>query len=152
MPERHLDEVYNVSPHLFIGAYWPRLNFKRMKKKGIVAIVNLMEDNLYDPRPLGFAYLYRGFPDETYPSHKYIDDIFDFIDDHIHRGGVLIHCAMGLSRSAGITIGYLMKQNPSWTWEQALDYVNESRSIYPALEIKESILDYFKSKDSYKQE
>lgn len=147
-----LDEVYKVSNRLFIGAYWPQLNFKRIKKKGIIAIVNLMEDNIYDPRSLGFAYLFKGFPDETYPSHDDLKDILNFIDTHIQKGGVLVHCAMGLSRSAGIIIAYLMKENPSWTWEQALEHVTQSRLIYPALEIRESVLDYFESKDGYRRE
>lgn len=152
MNEPNLDEVYKVEDRLYIGAYWPQLNFKRMKKKNIIAIVNLMEDNLYDPRPLGFAYLHRGFPDETYPSHAFLEDILKFIEVHIQKGGVLVHCAMGLSRSAGIIIAYLMKKHPSWKWEQALDYVNQSRSIYPAIQIKESILDYFESKEGHKRD
>jgi len=145
MSNQPLDEVYKVSKRLFIGAYWPRLNFERLKKKGIGAIVNVMEDNLYDPRSIGFAYLHEGFPDETYPSHNSLKEILDFIERNIQNGGVLVHCAMGLSRSAGIILAYLMKKNPSWSWDEALDYVNQSRSIYPALEIKESILDYFES-------
>jgi protein-tyrosine phosphatase len=147
MSQPELDEVYKVHPRLFIGAYWPQLVFARLKKRGIHAIVNLMEDNLYDPRPLGFSYLYKGFPDETYPPHEYIEEILHFIEKHIQKGGVLVHCAMGLSRSAGIILAYLMKENPSWTWDQALNYVNQTRRVYPAIEIRKSILDYFEAKE-----
>lgn len=152
MSQHELDEVYKVHPRLFIGAYWPQLNFERIKKKGIIAIVNLMEDNLYNPRPLGFAYLYKGFPDETYPSHEYIEDILDFIEEHIQEGGVLVHCAMGLSRSAGMILAYLMKENPSWSWDKAHNYVNRTRSVFPATEIKQSVLDYFESIDGTRRE
>lgn len=152
MSQPELDEVYNVYPRLFIGAYWPQLNFQRIKRKGIIAIVNLMEDNLYDPCSLGFTYLYKGFPDETYPSHEYIEDILDFIEEHIQEGGVLVHCAMGLSRSAGIVLAYLMKENPSWSWDKALTHVNQTRSVFPAIEIKQSILDYFESIEGHRRE
>ena len=140
MPD--LDDIYKVHRNLFIGAYWPRLNFEKFKKIGITAIVNLMEDNHYDPRPLGFAYLHRGFPDELYIPDGYLKDIIEFIDEHIKNGKVLVHCAMGISRSGGIVVAWLLKENPTWNWNDALEYVNKSRLIYPAIEIRESILEY----------
>ncbi|MFO7795532.1 MAG: dual specificity protein phosphatase family protein [Promethearchaeati archaeon] len=143
MKQPELDQIYKVHKNLYIGAYWPRLNFEKFKKIGITAIVNLMEDNLYNPVPLGFDYLFRGFPDDWYPPHKYLKDILEFIDEHIEKGKVLVHCAMGISRSGGIIMAWLLKEHPNWTWDDALDYVYKSRLIYPAIEIKESILDYF---------
>ncbi len=152
MNQPELDEVYRVHNNLYIGAYWPRLNFNKFKKESISAIVNLMEESLYDPRHLGFAYLHKGFPDETYPPHTYLKEILDFIDKHIQRGSVLVHCAMGISRSGAIVIAWLLKQYSHWTWEKALDYVSKSRSIYPALEIKKSILDYFELQEGRRRD
>ena len=140
-----LDQIYKVHENLYIGAYWPRLNFENFKKIGITAIVNLMEDNFYDPTALGFNYLYKGFPDEWYPPHSYLKETFSFIDQHIKTGKVLVHCAMGISRSGGIIIAWLLQENPNWSWNKALEYVNKSRLVFPAVEIKESILDYFES-------
>jgi protein-tyrosine phosphatase len=138
-----MDDIYKIQENLYIGAYWPRLNFNKIKKAKITAIVNLMEENLYTP-PDSYAYLYKGFPDETYISHDYLKEIFSFMDKHLIRknGKVLVHCAMGISRSGGIVVGWLLKKNPGWCWEDAMDYVSKSRQIYPALEIKDSILDY----------
>jgi len=150
MPE--MDDIYKVHKNLFIGAYWPRLNFKKFRKIGITAIVNLMEDNQYDPRPLGFAYLFRGFPDEWYIPDGYLKDIIEFIDEHIKNGKVLVHCAMGISRSGGVVIAWLLKENPNWSWNDALEYVNESRLIYPAIEIRESILEYLESVEGRRRE
>ena len=140
-----LDQIYKVHENLYIGAYWPRLNFENFKKIGITAIVNLMEDNFYDPTALGFNYLYKGFPDEWYPPHSYLKETISFINQHIKTGKVLVHCAMGISRSGGIIIAWLLKENPNWSWNDALEYVNKSRLVFPAVEIKESILDYFES-------
>ena len=150
MPE--LDDIYKVHKNLFIGAYWPRLNFKKFKNIGITAIVNLMEENHYDPRPLGFAYIHRGFPDEWYIPEGYLKDIIEFIDEHIKNGKVLVHCAMGISRSGGIVVAWLLKENPKWSWNDALEYVNESRLIYPAIEIRESILEYLESIEGRRRE
>jgi len=146
-----MDQIYKVHNNLYIGAYWPRLNFEKFKKIGITAIVNLMEDNLYNPTSLGFAYLHKGFPDDWYPPHDYLEEILLFIDEHIKTGKVLVHCSMGVSRSGGIIIAWLLKENPNWSWSDALNYVKKSRLIYPAIEIKESILDYLESKEGYRR-
>ena len=140
-----LDQIYKVHDNLYIGAYWPRLNFEKFKEIGITAIVNVMEENFYDPTRLGFAYLYKGFPDDWYPPHSYIEEILSFIDHHIMDGKVLVHCAMGISRSGGIIVAWILKDNPTWGWNDAMDYINKSRLIFPAVEIKESVLDYFES-------
>ena len=113
------------------------------KDIGITAIVNLMENNLYNPTHLGYHYLYKGFPDDTYPPHEYLDEILDFIDLHLNNNGkVLIHCSMGVSRSGGITVAWLLSKNPAWDWEDALTYVKKTKFIAPAVEIKQSVLDY----------
>ncbi|MBD3197552.1 MAG: hypothetical protein GF317_21035 [Candidatus Lokiarchaeota archaeon] len=152
MTQPELDQVYKVHENLYIGAYWPRLNFDKFKELGITAIINLMEEDLYDPRPMGFSYLYKGFPDDWYPPHSYIEDILTFIDKHIQKGNVLVHCAMGISRSGGMIVAWLLKENPTWNWDDAMDYVYQSRLIYPAVEIKESILDFFEEREGRRRE
>ncbi|MHA2391293.1 MAG: dual specificity protein phosphatase family protein [Promethearchaeota archaeon] len=138
--------------NLYIGAYWPRLNFRKFKDIGITAIVNLMEDSRYDPSQLGFSYLHRGFPDDTYPPHEYLEEILEFIDVHIKKNGkVLVHCSMGVSRSGGIIVLWLLKNNPNWSWKDALSYVKKSKFIAPAVEIRESILDYLEKVDTYRR-
>ena len=146
-----LDQIYKVHENLYIGAYWPRLNFEKFIDIGITAIVNLMEENYYDPTNQGFYYLFKGFPDEWYPPHSYITEILEFIDNNIEHGKVLVHCAMGISRSGGIIVAWLLKNNPNWSWSDAMNYVNKSRLIFPAIEIKESVLDYFESIQGYRR-
>ena len=151
MHMEELDQIYNVYPNLYIGAYWPRLNFPKFKELGITAIVNLMEENYYNPKPLGFEYLFKGFPDDWYPPHSYIEEILKFIDIHIKNGKVLVHCAMGISRSGGLIVAWIMKENPGWSWNKALKTVHKNRLIYPAIEIKMAILDYFESIEGYRR-
>jgi len=64
---------------------------------------------------------------------------------HIKDGKVLVHCAMGISRSGGLIVAWILKENPAWGWNDAMDYINKSRLVFPAVEIRESILDYFES-------
>lgn len=147
-----LNYIFEVHDNLYIGGYWPSLDFKRLKETGITAIVNLMEENVYDPRPHGFAYLYRGFADDWYVPHEFLEEIFEFIDYHIEKGKVLVHCARGVSRSGGIIVAWLLKEHDNWTWDKAVEYVSKSRLIYPAVEIKESILEYFESIENRRRE
>ena len=78
--------------------------------------------------------------------------ILDHLDLLIKNGKVLVHCAMGISRSGGIVVAWLLKENPNWSWNDALEYVNESRLIYPAIEIRESILEYLESVEGRRRE
>jgi protein-tyrosine phosphatase len=59
---------------------------------------------------------------------------------------------MGISRSGGIIVAWLLKNNPKWSWSDAMNYVNKSRLIFPAIEIKESVLDYFESIQGFRRE
>jgi protein-tyrosine phosphatase len=147
-----LDDIYQVHQNLYIGAYWPRLNIEKLKKIGITAIVNLMEENLYDPTHDGFYYLHKGFPDDTYPPHSSIKEILEFLDFHIKTGKVLVHCAMGISRSGGLIIAWLLKEHPRWSWTEALSYVNNTRLIFPAIEIRASVLDYLESLEGFRRQ
>jgi protein-tyrosine phosphatase len=139
-----MDDIYKICDKLYIGAYWPQLNFEKITNAGITAIVNLMEEKHYIPPFRKFYYLHKGFPDNSYPPHEYLKKILDFMDTHIKekKGKVLVHCAMGISRSGGIIIAWLLKENPTWSWTDALNYVWKVHKILPAVEIRASILDY----------
>lgn len=57
-----------------------------------------------------------------------LDNTADQIHDEIMRGNnVLIHCAQGISRSATVVIGYLMKYN-KMSYSDAYQYVKAARS------------------------
>jgi protein-tyrosine phosphatase len=141
-----------VYKNLYIGAYWPRLNFHKFREIGITAIVNLMEESLYNPIHLGFSYLHKGFPDDTYPPHAFLDEILKFIDLHLNNSGkVLVHCSMGVSRSPGIVLAWILKTNPTWSWKDAFSYVSKSKFIAPAAEIRKSVLDYFEAIEKEKR-
>ena len=145
MPD--MDEIYKVNENIYIGAYWPRLNFNKLEREGITAIVNLMDEKLYVPPLRKYAYLYKGFPDNTYPPHEFLKEILNFMDLHIKEknGKVLVHCAMGISRSGGLVVAWFLKENPTWSWSDSMKFVWRSRQVLPAVEIRESILDYLES-------
>ncbi len=143
-----MDDIYHIDDlPLYIGAYWPRLNYKTLMREGVTAIVNLMDEKLYTPPLRKFRYLYKGFPDETRPPDGYVEIVLKFIDKQIKEknGTVLVHCSMGISRSGAMCAGWILKENPGWGWTDAVDYVRPFRMIYPAPEIRDAVLDYLES-------
>lgn len=41
---------------------------------------------------------------------KHFEECFDFIDEGMKSGGILVHCMAGISRGPAIVIGYLMQR------------------------------------------
>eukprot|EP00466_Bigelowiella_natans_P013773 jgi/Bigna1/144685/aug1.90_g19393 len=68
-------------------------------------------------------------PKEKSKLSKIFSDSFEFITKIIkEKKAVYIHCNMGMSRSATVTIAYLMKKN-AWSFEKAYMYTRKIRKI-----------------------
>jgi len=66
---------------------------------------------------------------DEYPMYKHFDECTDLIKQaHDNGKNVLVHCAMGKSRSASIVIAYLIKYK-QMTMEQALKHAKERRPV-----------------------
>ncbi|XP_044764912.1 dual specificity protein phosphatase 3 isoform X2 [Coccinella septempunctata] len=77
---------------------------------------------------------YLGIPGEDRPSWNisvYFELAAKFIDNAVKSGGkILVHCVVGISRSATLVLAYLMicgKMNAA----EALEYVFKRRRIFP---------------------
>ena len=62
---------------------------------------------------------------------QYFDSCVAYIEEGIKEGGnVLVHCAMGVSRSATVVVAFLMK-NKGMKRDEAIDWVKSKRHINP---------------------
>lgn len=94
------------------------------------------------------------YDDEKTNLLKYWDDTFRYITRAKAEGSkVLVHCKMGVSRSASVVIAYAMKAY-QWEFQQALEHVKKRRScIKPnknflnQLETYSGMLDAMKNKE-----
>ena len=63
---------------------------------------------------------------------KYFDECSDFLAECIDKnnGKVLVHCYMGMSRSAALLIAYLIKER-QLNLEDSIKLISKKRFIWP---------------------
>lgn len=124
---------------------------KDLNQLGITHILNI--SNTEDPYYPGIKSLFIPMYDGGSPyDGKMIDDCFtqafDFIKEAIDAGGkILVHCHMGISRSATIVIAYLMKTQKK-TYREVIKFVQEKRPIVdPCFIFEIKLLEFQKELD-----
>lgn len=96
----------------------------------------------------------RVYDDEKTDLLKHWDNTFKYISRAKMEGSkVLVHCKMGISRSASVVIAYAMKAY-NWDFTQAITHVKDKRncikpnkSFVSQLETYQGILDAMKNKE-----
>ncbi|CAH8673702.1 unnamed protein product [Schistosoma bovis] len=124
-----MDEII---PGLWLGPMPFAENISVLKRNGIMSILTLdilpLDCNVFKGFNMKFLYL-RDEPSQD--LLEILEDALSFIDESIkNNSNILVHCAMGVSRSASVVIAYLMRQN-HLSYEEAYNIVSRKRSIFP---------------------
>ncbi|XP_024945196.1 protein phosphatase Slingshot homolog 2 isoform X3 [Cephus cinctus] len=149
-----MDAPTEIFDHVYLGSEWNASNLEELQKNGVRHILNVTReiDNFF---PGMFNYLnVRVYDDEKTDLLKHWDDTFKYITKAKKEGSkVLVHCKMGVSRSASVVIAYAMKAY-NWDFSQAWKHVKEKRncikpnnSFLLQLETYQGILDAMKNKE-----
>jgi len=124
-----MDPASKIFDFMFLGSEWNASNLEELNANGITHILNVTReiDNFF---PAVFKYMnIREYDVEETDLLQYWDKTYGFIADCIQlEGKVLIHCKMGISRSASTVCAFAMKHF-GWSLEQALQHTKDSRSI-----------------------
>ncbi|XP_023814964.1 protein phosphatase Slingshot homolog 3 isoform X2 [Oryzias latipes] len=124
-----MDKPSKIFDYLYLGSEWNAANFEELQKNNVGYILNVTReiDNFF---PESFTYMnIRVYDVESTNLLPHWPDTYNFINTARKTGqAVLVHCKMGVSRSASTVIAYAMKQQ-RWSLETALTYVRECRSI-----------------------
>ncbi|XP_013794253.1 protein phosphatase Slingshot-like isoform X2 [Limulus polyphemus] len=148
-----MDAPTEIFDYLYLGSEWNASNLEELRNKGVGHILNVTReiDNFF---PGMFDYFnIRVYDEESTDMLPYWDKTFRYIRKAKNQGSkVLVHCKMGISRSASVVIAYAMKAY-DWNLKQAIEYVKNKRNcIKPnsgfmkQLEIYEGILDASKQR------
>ncbi|XP_070769455.1 protein phosphatase Slingshot homolog 3 isoform X2 [Enoplosus armatus] len=124
-----MDKPSKIFDFLYLGSEWNAANFEELQKNNIGYILNVTReiDNFF---PESFTYMnIRVYDVEATDLLPHWTDTYNFINTARKSGqAVLVHCKMGVSRSASTVIAYAMKQQ-HWPLDVALAYVEDRRSI-----------------------
>ncbi|XP_078278738.1 protein phosphatase Slingshot homolog 2b isoform X2 [Rhinoraja longicauda] len=126
---RQMDNPTEIFEHVYLGSEWNASNLEDLQNRGIRYILNITReiDNFF---PGMFEYHnIRVYDDEATDLLAYWNDTYKFISRARNNGSkCLVHCKMGISRSASTVIAYAMKEY-GWNLDKAYTYVKEKRTV-----------------------
>ncbi|XP_026794376.2 protein phosphatase Slingshot homolog 2b isoform X1 [Pangasianodon hypophthalmus] len=124
-----MDSPTEIFEHVYLGSEWNASNLEELQSSGVQYILNVTReiDNFF---PGLFEYHnIRVYDEEATDLLAYWNDTYKFISRAKKAGAkCLVHCKMGVSRSASTVIAYAMKEY-GWDLEKAFDYVKERRAV-----------------------
>ncbi|XP_015274309.1 PREDICTED: protein phosphatase Slingshot homolog 3 [Gekko japonicus] len=153
-----MDRPSRIFEHLYLGSEWNAANLEELQRNNISHILNVTReiDNFF---PEHFTYMnVRLYDEETAQLLPHWKETYSFISAARVQGSrALVHCKMGVSRSASTVVAYTMKAY-GWSLEQALWHVRERRPIvHPnpgfmrQLELYQGILDASRHSNLWEQ-
>ncbi|XP_059404573.1 protein phosphatase Slingshot homolog 1-like isoform X2 [Carassius carassius] len=124
-----MDKATLIFDHLYLGSEWNASNIEELQETGVGYILNVTReiDNFF---PGTFCYHnVRVYDDEATDLLAHWNETYNFIvKAKKNQSKCLVHCKMGVSRSASTVIAYAMKEY-GWSLEKAYNFVKQKRSI-----------------------
>uniref|UniRef100_A0AAQ5YUF5 protein-serine/threonine phosphatase n=1 Tax=Amphiprion ocellaris TaxID=80972 RepID=A0AAQ5YUF5_AMPOC len=124
-----MDSPTEIFEHVYLGSEWNASNLEELQNSGVRYILNVTReiDNFF---PGMFEYHnIRVYDEEATNLLEYWNETYKFITKAKKAGAkCLVHCKMGVSRSASTVIAYAMKEY-GWDLDTAFDYVKERRTV-----------------------
>ncbi|KAI3840739.1 hypothetical protein MKX03_026634 [Papaver bracteatum] len=115
-----------IEEGLYLGSLGAAHNKDGLKSKHVTHVLTVA-NMLAPPHPNDFIYKKIDVTDrEGTDLTRHFAECFDFIDEAKTKGGVLVHCFAGKSRSVIIIVAYLM-QKRRLSLSQALEHVKSRR-------------------------
>ncbi|KAK1786045.1 hypothetical protein P4O66_017777 [Electrophorus voltai] len=124
-----MDSPTEIFDHVFLGSEWNASNLEELQNSGVRYILNVTReiDNFF---PGLFEYHnIRVYDEEATNLLENWNDTYKFISKAKKAGAkCLVHCKMGVSRSASTVIAYAMKEY-GWDLGRAFEHVKERRTV-----------------------
>ncbi|XP_005934744.1 protein phosphatase Slingshot homolog 1 isoform X2 [Haplochromis burtoni] len=124
-----MDKATLIFDHVYLGSEWNASNLEELRECGVGFILNVTReiDNFF---PGLFSYHnVRVYDEDATDLLAHWNDTYNFIvKAKKNNSKCLVHCKMGVSRSASTVIAYAMKEY-GWSLEKAYNFVKQKRSI-----------------------
>ncbi|XP_041854926.1 protein phosphatase Slingshot homolog 1 isoform X2 [Melanotaenia boesemani] len=124
-----MDKATLIFDHVYLGSEWNASNLEELQETGVGYILNVTReiDNFF---PGTFSYHnIRVYDEEATDLLAHWNDTYNFImKAKKNHSKCLVHCKMGVSRSASTVIAYAMKEY-GWSLEKAYNFVKQKRNI-----------------------
>eukprot|EP01097_Dermamoeba_algensis_P011527 TRINITY_DN8951_c0_g1_i1.p1 TRINITY_DN8951_c0_g1~~TRINITY_DN8951_c0_g1_i1.p1 ORF type:complete len:322 (-),score=82.49 TRINITY_DN8951_c0_g1_i1:78-1001(-) len=131
IPEKKVEEEKNLDqiiPRLFLSDYLAAQN-KQLLDKNKIKFILVVGSNLKAHFPEDYNYHTIDVKDEVNEELMlHFPSAHQFIKEGIEKGGVLVHCSQGISRSASVVLSYVMKEE-GLTYTEALEKVKAKREV-----------------------
>ncbi|KAF0030767.1 hypothetical protein F2P81_017498 [Scophthalmus maximus] len=118
-----MDSPTEIFEHVYLGSEWNASNLEELQNSGVGYILNVTReiDNFF---PGMFEYHNIRVYDEE------ATNLLEYWNETFKKAGAkcLVHCKMGVSRSASTVIAYAMKEY-GWDLDTAFDHVKEKRAV-----------------------
>uniref|UniRef100_A0A3B4FS61 Protein phosphatase Slingshot homolog 1 n=1 Tax=Pundamilia nyererei TaxID=303518 RepID=A0A3B4FS61_9CICH len=120
-----MDKATLIFDHVYLGSEWNASNLEELRV-GFILNVTREIDNFF---PGLFSYHnVRVYDEDATDLLAHWNDTYNFIVKAKNNSKCLVHCKMGVSRSASTVIAYAMKEY-GWSLEKAYNFVKQKRSI-----------------------
>ncbi|KAK5900918.1 hypothetical protein CgunFtcFv8_025838 [Champsocephalus gunnari] len=124
-----MDKPTLIFDHVYLGSEWNASNLEELHECGVGYILNVTReiDNFF---PGMFSYHnVRVYDEDATDLLAHWNDTYHFmVKAKKNNSKCLVHCKMGVSRSASTVIAYAMKEF-GWPLEKAYNFVKQKRSI-----------------------
>ncbi|XP_034548359.1 protein phosphatase Slingshot homolog 1 isoform X1 [Notolabrus celidotus] len=124
-----MDKATLIFDHVYLGSEWNASNLEELQETGVGYILNVTReiDNFF-PGTFNYHNI-RVYDEDATDLLAHWNDTYNFIvKAKKNCSKCLVHCKMGVSRSASTVIAYAMKEF-GWSLEKAYNFVKQKRSI-----------------------
>eukprot|EP01080_Neovahlkampfia_damariscottae_P009340 gene9340-1427_t len=139
---KYSEKPSEILNFLYLGNAQNSISNEQLKELNIKLILNTAKEckNYFKSE---FIYKKFSFIDEEFEDiFKFFDEAFEFIEmGRRNNQGILVHCFMGMSRSAAICIAYLMKYQRI-SLNESYNFVKKKR---PIIEINIGFMEQLKN-------
>ena len=135
------DNMNYIIDNIYLGNSEAASNEEYLKEYNISTVINCAEDltSVYKELKFMELNLYDIYEQNLFPK---FDIAYKYIKLH-SKNNILIHCVVGMSRSASLVIFYMMKEK-GWDYDTCYKYVKERRPIVePNVGFEAQLRDYY---------